>query len=69
MGALLAALHEVAHLMTKEWDHPPAFWDNFCVIMREARRLDLYDPSLLRRNAVYRNCGTAVDSSYEPCRL
>jgi len=36
------ALHELAHLMTKEVGHPKPFWDNFERIVKEAIEIGIY---------------------------
>ena len=39
---LYVAIHELAHLMTKEMGHPPVFWTNFRFLLAEAMDTGLY---------------------------
>lgn len=39
---MYVAIHELAHLMTKEIGHPTVFWDNFKRLLQEAMALNLY---------------------------
>ncbi len=40
---LYVAIHELAHIMTfREKGHPPAFWDNFRLLLREAMDIGIY---------------------------
>jgi hypothetical protein len=39
---MYVALHELAHLMTKEVGHPKSFWDNFKRIINEAIKIGVY---------------------------
>ena len=36
------AIHELAHLMTKEIGHPPAFWENFKILLTMAVKHGIY---------------------------
>lgn len=39
---LYVAIHELAHLMTKEVGHPRTFWDNFRFLLGEAMAIGMY---------------------------
>lgn len=59
---MYVALHELAHMGTKEIGHPPAYWSLFSDILRESVKLGVYrkqdyaaDPQPF--------CGIVVDSS------
>lgn len=39
---LYVAIHELAHVMTLELDHPPQFWSNFKFLLEEATSINLY---------------------------
>lgn len=40
---MYVAIHELAHIMTyREKGHPPAFWDNFRLLLNEAMELGIY---------------------------
>ena len=63
-STMFVALHEVSHLMSKEWGHGTEFWENFRIILELSIKLGIYE---------YRNfqnkpdnfCGTVIYS--EPC--
>ncbi len=40
---MYVAIHELAHIMTKEVGHTPSFWDNFKFLLNEAMLIKLYD--------------------------
>ena len=39
---MFVALHELAHTMTKSVGHTPEFWNNFRILLRNARKLGVY---------------------------
>ena len=39
---MYVAIHELGHLMTEEIGHPPEFWKNFRILLKEAVDLGLY---------------------------
>lgn len=56
------ALHELAHLMTKEVGHPKPFWDNFARIVEDAIEIGVY------KNVDFNShpqpyCGITISSS------
>lgn len=56
------AIHELAHLMTKEIGHPPVFWSNFKILLKEAIKLKLYKKVSFKENPVD-YCGIQIKSS------
>ena len=40
---MFVALHELAHTMTKSIGHTQEFWNNFRIILRNARKLGVYE--------------------------
>ena len=59
---LYVALHELAHLATKEIGHPPIFWKNFAWILKEAVAIGIYKKIDYSKNPEP-FCGISVDSS------
>lgn len=39
---MYVAVHELAHIMTKEIGHTQTFWDNFKILLKEATKLKIY---------------------------
>lgn len=39
---MYVAIHELAHIMTKEVGHPDSFWRNFKFLLEEAMKIKLY---------------------------
>lgn len=39
---MYVAIHEIGHLMTKEIGHPPAFWKNFVILLKEAIKIGVW---------------------------
>ncbi len=39
---MFVAIHELAHTMTKSIGHTEEFWDNFRILLRNARKLGVY---------------------------
>lgn len=39
---MYVAIHELGHLMTKEIGHPPAFWKNFVILLKEAIKIGVW---------------------------
>lgn len=59
---LYVALHELAHLATKEIGHPPAFWKSFAWILKEAVEIGIYKKvDYSKKPEPF--CGITVDSS------
>jgi len=40
---MYVAIHELGHLMTKEIGHPPEFWRNFKILLKEAINIGIYE--------------------------
>ena len=59
---MYVAVHELAHLMTKEIGHPPSFWNNFKLLLHEAVKLKLYKKVSFKDNPVD-YCGIKIQSS------
>ena len=60
---MYVAIHELAHIMThKEKGHPPAFWDNFKLLLNEAMDLSLYE-KVDFNNKPANYCGIKITSS------
>lgn len=56
------AIHELAHLMTKEIGHPPPFWDNFKLLLQVAIDEGLYKHTNYTKKPV-KYCGMTIKSS------
>lgn len=60
---MYVAIHELAHIMTfKEKGHPPAFWENFRLLLKEAMELGLYRKVDYGSNPT-NYCGIKITSS------
>ena len=61
------ALHELAHVITPGFEHPPEYWENFKWLLHEAHQAGLHAPRNYRR-APTNYCGIAVTDSpyYDP---
>jgi hypothetical protein len=44
--------HELSHLMTKEEQHPPIFWDNMVYLLKKATNCGIYKPIDYLKNPV-----------------
>lgn len=49
---MFVAIHEMAHLMTKEIGHPPVFWDNMKFLLEEAIKIGVYKKQEFNKNPV-----------------
>ena len=56
------AIHEIAHLMTKEIGHPPQFWENFKLLLQVAIDEGLYKHTNYTKKPV-KYCGMTIKSS------
>ena len=56
------AIHELAHIMTKEIGHPPEFWDNMRYLLEKASEIGLYYPKDYKKEPVY-YCGQKINSN------
>lgn len=59
---LFVAIHELAHLMTKDIGHPPEFWDNMKYLLKIAKRLGINVKTDYYKNPVS-YCGTKITDS------
>lgn len=59
---MYVALHELAHLATKEIGHPPSFWKNFSWILKESIAIGIYKKQDYSKDP-QQFCGITVDSS------
>ena len=59
---MYVAIHELGHLMTEEIGHPPAFWKNFRILLKEAVELGLYKKVDYAENPV-KYCGIQIKST------
>ena len=59
---MFVAIHELAHLMTKEIGHTPRFWDNMKYLLEKASSVGIYTPVDYGKNPqVY--CGMEINST------
>lgn len=59
---MYVAIHEVAHIMTKEIGHTETFWNNFRFLLEEAMSIGLYEKvDFNRQPADY--CGIKITNS------
>ena len=56
------AIHELAHLMTKEIGHPPTFWENFKLLLLVAIDNKIYKRTNYSKTPV-KYCGMTIKSS------
>lgn len=59
---MYVAVHELGHLMTEEIGHPPEFWKNFKILLKEAIELGLYT-KVDYSNSPVKYCGINIKSS------
>ena len=59
---MYVAIHELGHLMTEEVGHPPEFWNNFKLLLKEAVKLGLYKEVDYAEKPV-KYCGIDIKSS------
>lgn len=59
---MYVAIHELAHIMTPEVGHTPAFWENFKFLLKEAISLDIYKKINFKDNP-HEYCGISITSS------
>ena len=55
-------LHELSHMLDKNYGHNPSFWTSFRLILCEAVALGIYKPVDYSKNPVY-YCGIKITSS------
>ena len=61
---MFVALHELAHTMTKSIGHTQEFWNNFRILLRNARNLGIYTRVDYDKNPVD-YCGTKITNDPE----
>lgn len=61
---MFVALHELAHTMTKSIGHTQEFWDNFRIILRNARKMGMYK-RVNYNNTPVEYCGTQITDDPE----
>ena len=61
---MFVALHELAHTMTKSVGHTPEFWNNFRILLRNARKLGIYMRVNYNEKPV-EYCGTKITDDPE----
>ena len=59
---LYVAIHEIAHVMTKEIGHTKAFWDNFKFLLDEAIKIGVYHKQDFN-NKPEEYCGIEINNS------
>lgn len=59
---LYVAIHELAHVMTLEIDHPPSFWSNFKFLIQEAISIGIYNKKDFTTTPVP-YCGININNS------
>ena len=59
---MFVAIHELAHLMTKEVGHTKTFWDNMRYLLKVAISLNIYTKQDFNKNPV-KYCGTKITDS------
>jgi len=59
---MYVAIHELAHIMTKEVGHTPSFWENFKFLLKEAIDIKIYNKvNFNNKPAEY--CGIQITNS------
>ena len=56
------AVHEMAHIMSKETGHPPEFWDNMKYLLENAKEMGIYIPKDYSKEPVD-YCGQEINST------
>jgi hypothetical protein len=56
------AIHELAHLMTESIGHKEEFWDNFKLLLKNAKESGIYEPVDYSKSPV-QYCGTRIDEN------
>ena len=59
---MYVAIHELAHLMTKEIGHPPELWRNFKILLQEGIRIGIYEKIDYSKEPV-KYCGMKIKSN------
>lgn len=59
---MYVAIHELGHLMTKQIGHPPEFWRNFKILLKEAVQIGIYEKIDYSKEPV-KYCGMKIKSN------
>lgn len=59
---IFVAVHELAHIMTKETGHPPVFWENMKYLLENAQEIGIYIPKDYSKEPVD-YCGQEINST------
>jgi hypothetical protein len=59
---LYVVLHELTHKLTQSWNHTPAFWNNFRVVLQEAIDQGVYIPGDFSQSP-WTHCGKTYVNS------
>lgn len=59
-------LHELAHIITKEYGHPKSFWDNFEFLIKQSIKIGIYNYKNYNKNPI-NYCKT--DITYTPLKI
>ena len=59
---VFVTIHEIAHIMTEEEQHPPIFWKNMKFILEQAEEIGLYVPINYNENPES-YCGQIINST------
>ena len=59
---IFVAIHEMAHIMTKEIGHPPEFWDNMKYLLENAEEMGIYIPEDYAKKPVD-YCGQEINAT------
>lgn len=59
---MYVAIHELAHIMTKDVGHTPTFWENFRFLLKEAISIGLYK-KVDYNNKPHEYCGIQITNS------
>ena len=61
---MYVAIHELAHIATKEIGHTPNFWRNFKFLLTQAKLINVYNP-IDYKNEPQEYCGMTIkDNPY-----
>ena len=59
---LFVMIHELAHIMTRENGHPPVFWKNMGILLKEAEKSGVYKVVDYSKSPV-EFCGVLIDKT------
>ena len=55
-------IHELAHMVNKEWGHEKSFWDKFMFLLQEAVNIGIYEPVDYSKKPI-KYCGLTIQYS------